>query len=241
MSITVVQSKTGTSTSSSSLTLTLNSGTTAGNSLILCIGEFTASGSGGPSPGLTAKLGTTSMTTVDQWEDTNANVAAEIWVLDNIAGGQTSVPITFIGTNTDNAAMAFEVSGLNPSGSLDKVVAADNDFTTSGSWSTGNTATLTQPSEIAVGVACLQGTAISVTGPSSPWSNTTTSISTTFKLICGTNIVNATTGLAYAGSATATGSGNEAAVIATFKAVQPLGAVLVSNRSQLAVQRAANY
>lgn len=240
MTISIVQTKTGTATSASSLTLTLASGTTAGHSLIVVGGEFKSAGSGGPQPIIGVTLGGTGLNLADQWEDSNSAVCSECWVLDNIAGSQTSVAISYLGSNTDIAAAAIEVAGLNAAGSLDNTWhAQDNDFTTSSSWSSGSTGTLNQASEIAFGVSVLQGTSCSITGPSSPWSNTTLSISTTFKVIFGNNIVSANTALSYAGTSSASGTGNGSSLIATFKAAQPLGAAhLVVGQ---AVNRAAYY
>ncbi len=214
MAITVVQTKTNTGTTGTTLTVTITA-TTAGNSLIACSGAY-SSVSSNPISGVTA--GGNNLTSGISWQDLSGLVAAEIWYLDNIPSGITSVVITYGGANTDIAAVVYEVSGLKASGSADFGSNQDIDSSSSPvSWTSGTTLTLSQASEIAVGITAQAAAITTITGPSAPWVNTNVT-SVALKIAAGTNILNSVTGLAYAGSTTFTGTADTATVILAFKA-----------------------
>lgn len=223
MAISVVQTKTNTGTTGTTLNVTVTS-TTAGHSLIVAVGEYQSGGS--PGEVLSISAGTASFSSITGNQDLSGKVVAEIWAADNIPSGITTVSITFLSANTDTTATVYEVSGLNPAGSADKVNVNDNDSATSPiSWTSGTTATLTSSSEIAIGMTSQAAAITTITGPSSPWTNTALT-SGSLKTMAGQNIVSATTGLAYAGTSTHSGTADTATVIATFAAISNVSVAL---------------
>ena len=211
MAITVVQTQSNSASSATTVTVTV-SATTAGNTLIVAAGgnsTITVS---------SVTLGGANLAKAVAVADPGVFVDAEIWYLDSIAAGQTTVTVTFSGSTAHASAVAYEVSGTGGAGgSLDKTSSNGQTGSGSVSWTSSSTGTLAQASEIAVG-ACFFGTVgSSITGPSSPWTNVRVPASGN-SIEAGYNIVSATTALAYAGSCTGAGTVRTATVIATFKA-----------------------
>lgn len=146
---------------------------------------------------------------------------AEIWYLDNVPAGQTSVTATYASPPSHMNIVAWEVSGVFfAGGSLDQISAGFLDSASSPTvWGSGTTPVLSQASEIVVGASAQTGLSQAITGPSSPWVNV---IITSAGGICaGTNIVSATTAQGYTGSTTHSGTDHTATVVATFRAGTP--------------------
>lgn len=187
----LVQSKSGDTASSSSLTLTLTSNTTAGNTLVVMFGA-----SGGEVP-----TGVTLGGSATGW----TNPQGGTWINQNIAGGQTSIVISFSGTGGFAGAFAFEWSGLATSGGVDKKNATVG---SGNSWTSGTTGTLTQANEVAFGFgeADSNGATPTITGPVSGFTNLTPLSGfggiDSGAIIAGYQQVSATTALTYAGTCT---------------------------------------
>ena len=164
MTISVVQT-----VSSNSLSPTIAS-TGAGNCLVVCVmseNSSTQSVSG-------VTLGGSADNFASAVSDTTEHTSAFIWCDPDCAGGQTAIVIS--GSNLNVASghggvVIYEVSGLVTSGVVDKT---NHDHGTSGtSWTSTATATTTQAAEFWVG--CADVSAATISGPSSPWSNTSPS------------------------------------------------------------------
>jgi hypothetical protein len=145
--------------------------------------------------------------TANQW--VNA-----VWLDPNCAGGQTAVKVTASGSNstTQINLFAYEISGYYPGYPLDILVANVNTQNNT-AWTI--TGTNTQKDTLWVGAIAgwRNGAALSITGPSSPWTaNGTTEVdnsvsSANFTSLAG--FTNAVTG--GAGSVTFNGTVNAAA------------------------------
>lgn len=205
MTISLVQSKSGTGTSSP-VTVTLNSNTTTGNCLVVCVGEGNSTTSptvsGITLGGSAGNFAVVSGASVHN----NADANCEIWTDQNCAGSQTAVAVSFAaGTGAGNGytVWVFEFSGVVSSAAVDKTNAAG---AASGAWTSGSTGTLTQTAEVVIGVGCGIGSggAPTLTGPSSPWNNQATVSAARTTMIAGYQIVSATTALTYSGT-TSTG------------------------------------
>ncbi len=212
----LVQSNSGSATSASSLTVTLGSGTTAGNCLAVCIGALGSSTTESVS-GVTLGGAAGNFASAASKLESGSSIYAlsAIWVDQNCAGGQTSVAVTFSASDTFVTAFAMEWSGILASGAVDQAVSAG---TTTTSWSSGTTGTLAQPVEVAIGaVSCYTGTTLSITGPSSPWTNFSPLYDSAYGSMAGYQILSATTGLAYSGTQNGSISETNAACIVTLK------------------------
>lgn len=214
MAPSLVQSASNTATSGTSVTVTLGSSTTAGNCLVVYVGEVesttnpTVSGiTLGGNAGNFAQAGAAI-------NDADAN--CEIWTDQNCAGGQTSVVVTFnagTGTSQANEVLVEEWSGIALSGAVDKT---NGQNAGSASWSSGSSGTLSQASELVVGAVSVFS-APTITGPSSPWVNQAQiSASTNGAMLAGHQVVSATTAQTYSG--TIASSIAWGAVIVTLKA-----------------------
>jgi hypothetical protein len=157
MAISLVQTKAATSISAT--TVSFSSGTTAGSCVIAVTNaEVTALTLGGTS-GLFTQLATVGSSSSSQ--------SAAIWAAPNVTTGNLGV-----GETGGAVWYIYEVSGVAASSVLDKSsTTTGNGITT---WTSGATATTTQASEFWVGAICHGngGTgSLSLTGPSSPWTN----------------------------------------------------------------------
>jgi len=209
------QSASNTATSGTSLTITLGSATVAGNCLIIKVSA--SQGTTNPTVS-TITLGGSSTNLVKAVQN---NVAGffdtEIWAIWNIAGGQTSVVVTFTagsGTGQGNLAYAEEWTGLLNTGS--PVDVFNSGDATSTAFSSGSSGTLSQASEMIAGVATVGSSTATITGPSSPWTNQSQLSVTNLTMQAGYQVVSSTAAQTYSGTISASVSWNTA--IATFKA-----------------------
>jgi hypothetical protein len=202
----LVQSAPGaTASSGTSLTLTLPSGTTAGNCLVVYVGAV----QGVTNPvvsGVTLGGSGTNAVKAEQENSASTN-DCEIWVIWDIAGGQTSVVVNFTagsGGSQGNAAYAEEWSGVQNTAS--PVTAAVNGANAgSSSWSSGSSGSPPAGGLLALGaVAANSGTAATLTGPSSPWVNKAQlNVSTVLALMAGHQVLSAAAAETYSGSISA--------------------------------------
>jgi hypothetical protein len=170
VSISVVQvvPVTNGTTTSTTLTFTIAS-TTAGNSVILVLNyEYSANITAS-----SAKLGTTNLSKHVSEENATYHGYAEVWSLDNIASGQTTVTITWASA-VYSAGWVFEVSGLLSTGSFDK--SAEATASSGTPITVGPTVTLSNASEFVVGTVNGFSTA-ALTGPVASSTFTATSAS----------------------------------------------------------------
>jgi len=209
--VAIVQTATPVATGgSASLSLTFGSPVTAGNLVAVLAGTFNFSAT-------ETFSGVTLGGSADHFalaKRTNASFlpSAEIWYDPNCAGGSTAIVATATGGSAGVAAVAriaYEISGLFTSGTLDKTTGAGG---TSGSWSSGSTATTTAAAEIWLGCyAGVDSSGKTVTGPGSPWTSATaltaTASSETLYWTAGYQIVSAAGAAAFAGSQNDSGGG----------------------------------
>jgi len=209
----LVQAKSGTASSGTTVTVTLTASTTAGNCLVIYVGAV--QGTTNPTvSGIT--LGGSAANVVNvKSVNNNADTDCEIWIIWNIAGGQTSVVITFTagtGTGQGNAAWVEEWSGLLATSSPVDTPTANGTNGVSTTPSSGSTGTLSQPGELVVGAISAFNQAI--TGPASPWVNEADIGAGNADLIAGHQVVSSTGAQAYSGTVTSTAWG---AVVAGLK------------------------
>ena len=203
----LIQSVSGTS-SGSPLTLTLPQPTTAGNCLVVCVGTTLGSSAtvsgitlGGAAGNFAAAATVASGTAVD----------CEIWTDANCAGGQTSVVIT-LSNNVSCAAQVMEWSGITSS-PVDKTSTSTSGSST---YTSGATAALTQPSEIAIGAAMINlGASGQVGTAPAPWVNGTVSTGT-YSLLTGYMGVPSAAAVTFSGAKVSTTA--QAAAVVTLKA-----------------------
>lgn len=205
-----------------SVTLTLGSPTGTGHCLIVGIGE--AENTTAPSvSGIT--LGGSADNFALAVKGSGASFTnAEIWADPGCAAGQTSVVVSFsggTGGGQGQAVYAEEWSGLAVSSPVDKTSQGTG---TSASWASGLTGTLSQAAELLWGVsAFFGGSTGTLTGPSSPWVNSSqVNEGTIVGLMAGHQPVTSATSQQYAGSISS--SANWTAAIASLKAAAISGA-----------------
>ena len=234
----LVQDASGEITSGTSLTVTLGAGTTAGNCLVDAVGASQATTNPTVS-GVT--LGGSSTNAVDAKSvNNNADTDAEIWIIWDIAGGQTSVVTSFTagsGSIQGNAATVMEWSGVqNTSNPVDKTAGNTG---ASASPSSGATTTLSQASELAIGVVSQSGgSGDTITGPSSPWTNLAQeNASTGVGIMAGYQVVSSTAAVTY--SVTLASSAAWAAVVATLLAAGGAATAVPGLRGPAGPARAA--
>ena len=151
-----------------------------------------------------------------------SNCEAEIWTDRNATSGQTSVVISWTGGSGAILGVAGRVEEwagiITGSSPVDKT---NTGTAASSSWSSGSTGTLTQASEVVVGmVAEPGGSGNTITGPSSPWTNQAqVNSSTNVGMMSGWQQVSATTAQTYSG--TLVTSNTYAAVIVSLLASTP--------------------
>lgn len=229
MAITVVQHASNaeqfTSGTSGTINATFGSNTTAGNCLIAV---FSQDNSSTLSPTLSS---VTTNGSSENWADSGASFAGDgffLYIDPNTGGSQTIIDVTFAfgGTATTSNSLAivldtFEVSGLATTSVVDRIQ-NNSPGTTGTSWTSNATSTTTEAAEFWIGaVNPYDGGAanqsITITGPSSPWTNeaqlttstqeggTGTSHKYFLAQMSGYQIVSATGTATYSG--TNTGSG----------------------------------
>jgi|SRR5580704_5504973 hypothetical protein len=210
----LVQSASTGGASGTTLTVTLGAATTAGNTLVVCVGTVD-----GSDPIVSAvKLGGSAGNFAKAVAHDGAADSCEIWYDFNCAGGQTSVVITFTGDSggsPSTAAVVMEWSGMLTTASADKTNFADS-FSTS--WSSGSSGTLSQAGELLIGAAAIQAAGVTLT-PASPWTALSAVSGTggdAIKLQVSYQVVSAATAQAYTGTISSNSAWN--ALVATFKA-----------------------
>jgi hypothetical protein len=168
---------------------------------------------------------------------TSGAAGGEIWVDDNCAGAQTALVVTCgAGFPGGIGVIAYEISGLVTSGAVDQVSAATG---TSTGITSGATATTTAITELWVGMSYIFGE--NITGPPSPWTNTTLSGYDSYggSLVAGYQVVSSTGTATYASAGA--GSAQWVGAVVTLRG---LPAPPVARRNPLpmqAVARAAYY
>jgi hypothetical protein len=237
MSPAVVQVATNGVTVSSGTTATTNvtfsSATTPGSALVVAMYY---SGPYGDSPSITS-VKTNGAT--ENWAAAKTEVdgngggdAVTLWVNPGTGGSQTVINVAWsFGGTASSTAQGFilidlyEISGVLTSSVTDAT--AGSYGTGSTSWSSTATATTSQASEIAIGVFGgieLTPATMTVTGPSSPWTNQTTRTTTvnvsgtTYNvyLKSGYNILSSTGTVTYSGTVSSSNN-NYAAAAVTLK------------------------
>ena len=201
----------------SPITVTLGSNTTAGNCLIVYVGT----GQGTTNPTVSGITLTGSSDTFADAKSLNNNgtVDSEIWTDQGCSGGHTAVVVTFAAGSGASAGMVVRVeewSGVATAGAVDKTNATATAASTS--FTSGSSGTLSQASELVVGaVSQDSGNGSTVTGPASPWTNTTqlNAASASVGMVTGWQVVSATTAQTYSG--TIAPSAASVAVIVTLK------------------------
>ena len=212
---TLVQSATATGTSGTSVTATFGSSTTAGNTIIVYVGEFQSTSN--PTVSGITLTGSSDTFTSESFAIFGTNAGAEIWADVNCAGGHTAVVTSF--TAGTGATIAYDIrveewSGLATSGSVDQ---ANSNNGSSTSWTSDATGTLANANELVVGNVFIHcASTPTLTGPGGSWTNTTAvTASTGNTMITGHEVVSATTAQTYNGTSTVTGT--YGACIVTFK------------------------
>ena len=203
----LIQSVTNTS-SGSPITLTLPNPTTAGNCLVVCVG--TTAGTSATVSGITLG-GAAGNFAVAKAVQSSTIVDCEIWTDANCAGSQTSVVVTLTG-NVSCIAQVMEWSGIVTSSPVDKTSSSTSGSST---YTSGATAALTQPSEIAIGAAMIDVSTGQVGSAAAPWVNATIA-SGNYSLLTGYQGVPSTAAVTFSGAET--GTSGQAVVIATLKA-----------------------
>jgi hypothetical protein len=224
VAITIVN--TTSSTASGAVTIP---STTALNSLVVAIGQNTTTFMSA------LVLGASNLAAAIQ--GTGTTCSSEVWWLDGIPGGVTSITLTPGASPSHFSAVIFEVSGIGgPGGSKDKSNTHGVSSSTFVSWSSNSSGTLSSSSELCVGAMGFAGVPSGQTGPGGSWSDT----SPTNWMMAGTNIVSATTAQTFSGTATCSGTGNSSTSIATFKAGSNVLAIPnKANQLNQAVNRSA--
>ena len=220
----LVQSKQGHSTASP-LAITLDGATTAGNGLIVVIGH-TGSSNNGTVSGITLGGAAGNFAAAATSGSASADTAVmDCWLDLNCAGGQTAVSIAFSGASgtTDFYAAVYERNDLPAVSAFDKSSGNPVDASSS-SWTSNATATTTQASEIwAGGVLLVGGSAITATGPSSPWTNLAAQAATNGSVqtawVSGWRAVAATGTATYSGTVSPAAGTGYTALAVTLKAV----------------------
>lgn len=211
----LVQSQPG-SGSGSSLTVTLGSATSPGNCLIVCTETYsslTAPGVTGVTLGGSA--GNFASAVTKSVSSTNGVMGA-IWADPGCAGGQTSVVISYSASAVLSFAWVMEWSGLATASVVDKTISG---ATTNGtSWSSGSSGTLTNSSELVVGMVASSSTSTTtLVVPGSPWTELAkqsgTSAGIGAVLGVGYQLVTSTSALTYNGTDS---TGNQSACLASF-------------------------
>ena len=216
MALSLVQHASG-AANTNAVTITL-AATGAGNALIIAA-SYNDTGTDEALASVT--LGGSGAGFASQYYRTGAEIFnLNIWANFSITGGQTSLVVTGQSGSTDLLSVdVWEVSGGLVS--LDKTAASEADGT-GASWTSSATAATSVASEFVVGIVAGQnnaGSALTFTGPASPWVNESRlSVATSDSQLCGYQITSATGTFTYSGTANTTGSNLfYAAAVATFR------------------------
>ena len=199
---TPIQSSYNTVTSASTLTVTFSSNTTAGNTIVVCIGS---AGTINPIVSSISLTGSTDTFYAVKSFNNNTFFNAEIWYDTVCAGGHTSVVINFVnGTGTTQlAAEIYEIPGAIQ---VDK---SSGNAASAATWTSNASATTTQAKEIWFG-ASLTGTSNTVTGA---WTSTLNTPAGAYGFAAAYQIVTSTGAATFSGTAA---NGPYTSVVATF-------------------------
>jgi hypothetical protein len=208
------------SKSAAGTSLTLTSGTSAGSCLVVGVGDrnsiavctVTAVKLGGAADNFgssAAILGGGSG---------SGNTVTSLWVDAGCAAGQTAVAAT-LSNSSDPVIFAFEIAGLISS-PLDQTAASGS--SSGSSYSSGSTATTSQPSEIWLGMAY---TIVASPGSPSGYTNTSQSGSGTGRGIAGWQVVTSTGAAVY--NSTIGATEQHSAAVLTLKASASGGLLLL--------------
>ena len=216
MTLSLVQHASG-AANTSTVTITL-AATGAGNALIVAA-SYNDTGTDEALASVT--LGGSGSGFSSQYYRTGAEIFnLNIWADFSITGGQTSLVVTGQSGSTELLSVdVWEVSGGLVS--LDKTAAGEADGT-GATWTSGATATTSVAAEFVVGIVAGQnnaGSALTFTGPASPWVNESQlSVATSDSQLCGYQITSSTGAFTYSGTANTTGTNLfYAAAVATFR------------------------
>lgn len=186
--------------------------TTAGNTLVVCYGAAAS----GANPTVSSILLGSAALSANQTVGALVSDDCETWDLIGIAAGQTTVTITATaGTGTQVCAgWVFEVSNI----AARDQHSTNANATAAAAWTSGATPTLSQAAEIGVGFVIANQTALTITGPASPWSNQAqvNGAALGMAVVAGTDVVSSTAALTYAG--TFAPNAAQAVVLVTYKA-----------------------
>jgi hypothetical protein len=196
----LVQSAPGEATSGTTVTVTLTSPTGAGNCLAVCIGG--SQGTTNPTVSGITLGGSPDNFNRAEAVNNNADTDCEIWLDPGCAGGRTSVVVTFnagTGSTPGMSVWVMEWSGVTPVSPADKTNGQNGAAT---SWSSLSSGTLSQAVEVVIGaVSVAGGTGVTLTGPSSPWTNLAQENGgDSVALMAGYQAVIATTAQTYSGT-----------------------------------------
>lgn len=162
------------------VTATFGSSTTAGNCLVACMSSPSASAAVTSVTAVKTGALAESWTQSEHISDASSGIYVGIWTNQGTGGGATTVNVSVSFGQTDSGSVqtpflldVYEVSQVT---GVDKI-AVSAAGATGTSWSSGATATTSQASEIAFGVASCTPTAsgtATMTGPGGAWTNSTT-------------------------------------------------------------------
>ena len=163
------------SVNGSSLTITLGSATTAGNALIVVLAASGTTANPTSVSGITIGGSADNFSQISTFGSASDAAIGATWLDLNCVGGQTSVVITVAGGTGTLAIMAsvYEFAGLYPVSPFDQT--ANSVSAGSTSWTSNTTPTTTQATELWIGAVFTTstGSGVTITGPSSPWTNLT--------------------------------------------------------------------
>jgi hypothetical protein len=214
MAISRVQAKSAQVSPAASVSLTLNSATTSGNLLVLCVSCYYAGANAGNAWTASDNKGNTWTSAV--LTDTTGKM--QIFYAQNITGGAShQVTLTVAGpSNTYLIITVLEYSGVATSSALDKANAAFTATNTT-AYTSPTSATTTQADELLIGCHHAYQSAATPT-PATNWTTVATQAGSTFHThAVQERIVTATGAYASSGTWSATGPNHTDAIV-TFKA-----------------------
>jgi hypothetical protein len=168
-SVTVVQSAQGVANNSTTITIALPAATTAGNCLVAVIQSYSIAAVNQTVSGVTIGGLADNWAQLASYGTSSSWTVCSFWADPNCTSGQTSVKISCGGGSGYLAVTAsvFEVSGLLPTGVLDKTTGTPNG--SSQSWTSGTTSATSQSVEIAFGGVDANSGVVNT--PGAPWVN----------------------------------------------------------------------
>lgn len=202
MSPSVVQAKLITGASSGSFA----SATGTGNAVVLLIGADSGGNATAPAVsgctlgGAAGNFASLGANAVIADAAGNPGTMCAVWIDPDAASGKTAIAVT-MSSGTCDFIWALEVSGLNSSPSLDAHASVDSTAGTT-TWSSGATGTTTAADELVLGMAGhgeFVGSGTTLTGPSSPWVNSSSFQTGGYVFIAGYQLATATGTFTYSG------------------------------------------